>query len=333
MTQSDFPYLRLRLSLRPLSNRTRSSPCSSRGNPLPATQLRRVLGKAFVDLLCPFGRPRCQDWPSLRGAKGRAKAHELCPQARQCAYGVYFAASDSLRPPFALFVRPDPADGGAQQIEVTLFGSSWRLYPWMVGGLARALDGGIGKQRGRWRIESVAQVVPGGARRLCGGDLASLPTALQPDSIPLSRATLLESFESCRQPSLEVRLLSPTRLLHDGRVLTGAAPVPLSLLVARTLDRLHGLYGDRTRQLLPQELEPLLDREAGRVPVVRARTRWVAQKDYSARFRREIRLDGKMGDLVYGQGAERFLPILKAGEILHVGKNVTSGCGRIAVVG
>jgi CRISPR-associated endoribonuclease Cas6 len=42
-------------------------------------------------------------------------------------------------------------------------------------------------------------------------------------------------------------------------------------------------------------------------------------------------LGGKVGRLVYGGVAARFLPILKAGEILHVGKNAASGCGRIRI--
>jgi CRISPR-associated endoribonuclease Cas6 len=43
-------------------------------------------------------------------------------------------------------------------------------------------------------------------------------------------------------------------------------------------------------------------------------------------------LGGKVGRLVYGGEAARFLPILRAGEILHVGKNAASGCGRLRVV-
>ena len=45
--------------------------------------------------------------------------------------------------------------------------------------------------------------------------------------------------------------------------------------------------------------------------------------DLAAR-RYELLLGGKVGRLIYGVEAARFLPILKAGEILHVGKNPTS---------
>jgi hypothetical protein len=53
--------------------------------------------------------------------------------------------------------------------------------------------------------------------------------------------------------------------------------------------------------------------------------------DYSARSRSELLLGGKVGRTVYGASAARFLPLLRAGEILHVGKNAASGNGRIQV--
>ena len=317
MTDLDFPYLRLRLAIRPRigerqgHDRRRSCEGFADGGSAPhllrAMTLRRALGKALVDLFCPFGRPRCQDWPSRHGGHGPSKA---------------------------LYVLPGRPYEAARGVEVTLFGDSWKLYPWMLAAIARALDGGVGKQRDRWQIEEVAQARPGGTRRrLCGSRLADLPTDVRPDTVPLSRAAILESFETSARPSLEVRLLSPTRLIHQGRLLSGSTPIPFPTLVSRALDRLRGLYGDSARDLLPREVEPVLEAEAARVPVVRDRTRWVEQKDYSARFRKEIKLGGKQGQLIYGRGAERFLPILQAGEILHVGKNVTSGCGRISVVG
>ena len=67
------------------------------------------------------------------------------------------------------------------------------------------------------------------------------------------------------------------------------------------------------------------------MPLIRDRTRWIEVKDYSARSRSELRLGGKVGPLLYGEEAARFLPILRAAEILHLGKNPASGCGRIRV--
>ncbi len=372
MTHPSLPYLRLRLTVRPLLTGAPSRPRSTQGRPildtrdsepnrcpLPATQLRRVLGKALIDLFCPFGTPRCQT------AQG-------CAQKRQCPYGVLFAASTSRRPPFALYLLPTGRSKGYQQVDVTLYGDSWQLFPWMLGGLARALDVGVGKRRRRWRIEEVAQVGPT-LRWLCGDDLRQLPAIVEPSRLLLPSTSLAQpsvpkqvpgtkyqppqqvpgtiaegtlqqvpgtasvnagtaTVNACRASDpLEVRLLSPMRLLHNGQLLFGDDPVPLTILIARALDRLRDLYGDDACPLLQASERQSLEADAADVPIVRSRTRWVEQKDYSARSRSELLLGGKMGRLVYGRGAGRFLPILKAAEILQVGKNVTAGCGRIAV--
>ena len=376
MSTQSLTYLRLRLTVQPAE----ASPGPGKRPRLSATQLRRVLGKALIDLFCPFGEPRCQ----MAGG---------CAQKRQCPYGVLFAASTGRRPPFALYLLPADPNSVRQQVDVTLYGPSWQLFPWMLSGLARALEVGIGKQRHPWAIHQVTQVGTT-LQRLCGDDLRRLPATVQPDLLVLPSTswdqasvqkqvpgtsrpaqtrleeqvekqvpgtsrpaqtrlekqvpgtsrpaqtrlekqvpgTSLDALEKQVPGTTEVHLLSPTRLLHDGRLLFGDAPVPFRILIARTLDRLRDLYGDDACQLLRPSMRADLESSAGEVTIIEAQTRWVEQKDYSARSRSELLLGGKIGRLVYGRGAERFLPILKLGEILQVGKNVTAGCGRMAVV-
>lgn len=361
------PYLRFRLHL--LANdsggsvdgdRPRSSPNDERDAPGPTLTgplLRRVVGKALVDRFCPFGRPLCEERPppgprarvagdgepsSGRAAPGapvggpsRAAAHtagrplgpvDLCRLAETCPYGVLFAASLTPRPPYALFVPPGAENGAAGSVELTLFGSAWRLYPWALGALATALRNGVGKKRRSWRVKAVLRVPPGQPPEpLATSGLARLPPDLAPDLLNLALEPYLAP-----QP-VTVLFLSPARLLRDGRLLPGREPVPFELLIARILDRFAGLYGSEASEVLRPEIRAAIEAEAARVPVVEDGTRWLEVRDYSARSRSELLLGGKVGRTTYGEGAARFLPILRAGEALHVGKNAASGCGRIQV--
>ncbi len=301
-----YPYLRLHVELQPKDGGTAEA--------LTAPRLRRVLGKAFVDGWCPFGRPRCQD-------DARRPAEELCPQAGSCPYGVLYAASRSGRPPFALHVPPS---GG--YVELTLFGPAWRLYGWTLLAFERALARGLGKRRQRWRITRVLRVRPEqGGEELCGGKLAALPSDVEPDVFTLTADRYLVP-----RP-VGVELMSPTRFVRDGRLLLEGA-VPFEVLVGRVLDRFRGLYGDRASEILRPSVRSAIETRASAVGLVEDETRWVEVKDYSARNRTELLLGGKMGRMVYGEGASSYLPILTAGEILHVGKNPASGCGRMRVV-
>ena len=309
------PYLRLRLTARPADGEPAEPP--------PAPLLRRVLGKALVDGFCPFGKPHCQPSPQ---AKGRPPApQELCRLAEACPYGVLFAASLSPRPPFALHV---PAEAGeeAAQIELTLLGDAWRFYPWAVSAVQQALAGGLGKERRPWLLESIARVRPdGGIEELCGGEIAALPTDLEPDLLGLA----VEPFVAA-QP-VTVDFVSPVRLIEDGHLVRDGKPVTLGLLVARILDRFAGLFGEASSEVLRPEIRAAVESEAARVPTLADETEWVEVKDYSARSRSELLMGGKVGRVVFGPEAARLLPILKAGEVLHVGKNPTTGCGRIEV--
>jgi hypothetical protein len=309
------PYLRLHLRVRPVGE--------GRGAPLlPAALVRRVLGKALIDVFCPFGEPRCQAAEG-RGEE-RPRPQDLCHLAEPCPYGVLFAASRSPRPPFALYT--EEGEGGEALLEITLLGPAWRLYGWALAAVARAFQVGMGKERRAWEVVEVARQRPDRGRDvLCGGDLAALPSVLAPDLLGLG----LEPFLAPQ--AVEVRLLSPARLLQAGRLLPGRKPVPFRLLVARILDRFQGLFGEGASEILHSEIRPAIEAEAARVPLLADETAWREVRDYSARSGAELLLGGKVGRLLYGPEAARFFPILRAGEVLHVGKNPTAGCGRMEV--
>ncbi len=285
--------------------------------PSPAPQrVRRVLGKVLIDAFCPFGEPRCQP---RGGPEGVARKH--CALAESCAYGVLYAASETPRPPMALFT-----DGDAASLEVTLFGPAWRLYSWVIRALAETLRRGLGKERQQWSIRAIERVRPNRvAERLCGEDPTELSAQLAPDLL----APALEPF-LVQQPVV-VDLLSPTRLIDDGKLVRSSATVPFRVLIARILDRFRGLYGDQASEILRPEIRQAVEAEAARVPLLQNTSRWVEVDDYSARSRSELKLGGKIGRLVYGAEAARFFPLLRVGEVLQIGKNPTAGCGRIRV--
>ena len=324
------PYLRLYILARP-QGRSSESPChlpglrtppgaSGRSESLRSPLFRRVLGKALLDLFCPHGEPRCQP----DGASSKADPRDRCALATSCPYGMLFAASSLRRPPFALYVLPHK--GSDLRLELTLYGEAWRLHPWALAALQRAFRVGLGKARQRWALHSVSRVEPGRRRLyLCGSDLRRLPAIMEPDDLGLRTDPRLTP-----RP-IEVRFLSPTRLIRDGRLLRRQAPVPFEVLVGRALDRFSGLYGEGVGSCLSRPMRKAIEADAARVQLLSDKTRWVRGKDYSSRSGKEFELGGRVGRLVYSDGAARFFPILRAAEVLHLGKNVTAGCGRIRV--
>lgn len=297
---------------------------------LTTMRLRRVFGKVLVDRFCSFGKPLCQDSGKRGGDPG---GRGVCSLLDSCAYGQLFAPA-SRRMPYALHtVLPGDRLGPRPDlVEVTLFGAACALYAWVLGGLRDAVALGLGPegQRQRWRVARGFRVDAAGSRQpICGSNLEGLPPTLRPEPLPWAWGEEVEKTRSRQQ--MTVDLLSPLRLLADGRLLPGHEPTPFVLLVARILDRYQGVFGRGSSELLEEPLKSSILEAAAQVPLLTDSTQWVDRPDYSARQGREMLLGGKVGQLTYGAEAVSFLSLLRAGEILHVGKNPTSGCGRIRV--
>lgn len=310
------PYLRLQVRIRPTGSvddrRTISTPL-----------LRRVLGKALVDSFCVFGNTLCQ--PQHRGGPP-PRPLDLCHHAAACPYGVLYAASLSGRPPFALYLWPAQEGADCRRLEITLFREACALYCWAIGAFGRALRKGLGRERRPWLPAGVDRVrTDRSLERICGSDLPGLPSKLTFDELDA-----LDWPAPLRGP-VTVHLLGPTRLVHDGHLLKGDDPVPFSILLARCLDRLQGVFGPDAADLLGPEMRREMEDASAEVPILRHNVRWREVPDYSSRTGSEMLMGGKVGELTYGAEASRFMPVLEAAEILHVGKNPTAGCGRIRV--
>jgi hypothetical protein len=245
---------------------------------------------------------------------------------------VLFAASRSGRPPFALYV-PSVHPQEIDLFELTLLGPGWHCYSWAIIALQDALGHGLGRERRRFEIEKILQVTSNQSIHLCGSDLSQLTPSLEAERLKLT----VEPF-GAEQP-VEIGLLSPLRIIQDGQLLRGRcgggpAGIPFELLIARALDRYQGMIAaDPSQQpeILKPDVRKTVESEAAQVKLLSDHTRWVEVRDYSVRHQRQMRLGGWIGRLVYGEGAAHFLSILRAAEVSHIGKNPSSGCGRIQV--
>lgn len=334
MTADAVPaYLRLELALEPVRGH------GGGGRPaFPASVVRGMLGKALVDRFCPFGEPRCnpkggnraQKRPPGSGGKKPPRPPtpaDLCRLAEACPYGVLYAGSLTRRPPFALFVPEESAGGHRPDrlIELTLYGPAWRDHAWTLQALQDALAERVG-ETGGWRIAEVARVRPERTtERLAGSDLRDLPSDLEPNLLGLSPEPFLAPAP------VAVRFRSPTHLLLRGKTIPRDEPIPFDLLIKSTLDRFEGLYGAEASAVLSKEIRSVVEAEAAEVELLEQEIEPAESSHVSKRSRHRLDLGGTVGRVLYAPDAAGFFHILRAAEILHVGKNPTFGCGRLQV--
>ena len=319
------PYLRFRLKLRSLGPTRVAHPHPGATPSLYGPRLRRVIGRALVADFCPFDEPRCETT-----SKPPRTPAELCATAQSCPYGVLVAASLGGRPPLALYVPPIENYTCQAMAELTLCGPAWCLYPWVLKTTREALWRGLDRNRVRWDVASISRwSIRGEEQTICDGDLRQVPADLEPHSIALS-AVDFDSEPMPQEPSVLVEFLSPSRLVRNGR-LVRSGPLEFEVLVGRILDRIGDLFGRNVSPLLQPENRQRLLRAAQGVSVLEDHTHWVEAPDYSQRQKAELQLGGKVGRIVYSPEAGLFRELLQAGEVVQVGKNAASGCGRIRV--
>ena len=283
--------------------------------------LRGAFGLAFRRLVCHDRDADCR----------------TCLVRAACPYADVFAPSPppgstrlrlqaDLPRPFVL--EPDPAapdeiaPGESFAFDLTLVGSAARWLPYFVVAFRKLGEEGIGPGRGRYRLAAVdacagerrAEVYRHGSATMSSVTLAERPGAEEPTG---------------RCERLRIRFETPTLLRAEGSVAT----VPeFGVLVKRLRDRVSALHYFYCGAAWEADHRGL-GRLAEEVRAAEVRTGWVSRVRRSSRTGQRHPLEGFVGEAVYeGRDLRPFLPLLRVGERVHVGKAATFGQGRFRVL-
>ncbi len=127
--------------------------------------------------------------------------------------------------------------------------------------------------------------------------------------------------------SVKIRLHTPLRLKHHNRL---NLDLPFHVLIRACLRRLSALeeaYGGG---------EPDLDyrglvRRAEQVEVHHSQLRWQQLFRWSNRQKKKVSLSGLSGSITFQGELDEFMPILRYGEQVNIGKQTVFGLGKILV--
>lgn len=281
------------------------------------------------------------DWSgsALRGAFGhslrrlacmtRAKECSGCPLLETCPYPAVFAPPPTADTLHRLTQAPapyviEPECWGARRIEpgegwhfdLVLFGRALRELPIITYAWRQAARRGLGAGDGQSDLESVEHLLPDGSSEPVltapeGRILEHQPTI--PDHLPTE----------CRR--LSIRLTTPLRLQDNGRAVPPDRLTPDRLLIAAVrrvslMGRCHGAGA-------PDWDFAELARLAKDVTGTKALT-WRDWTRRSARQQQTMTLGGVVGVWRLEGNLTPFIPALKIGQWLHIGKETVFGLGR-----
>ncbi len=284
-------------------------------------RLRGALGQVMLRAYCPEQQRNPKPLPEHAAICPACwlLAHETTPGEARRVY--------SLVPPLPL-PTVIPA-GNRFSFTLTLFGEAGlNFLAYLVLAAAEMGREGVGPQRGRFDLLEVWSVNPltddPTRRQRCL--LPQGSRTLYPDWVPVSARQAAQAAATWQGRTLCLEFLTPTRLIHDGRLVrTPDFGVFFRRLLHR-LDHLDQQFNGAPRR--PQAEVERLHALADAVRLVDSRVTWRDFKTWSGRQQRATPMSGFVGRAYYhADDWTPLLPVLLLGQAIQVGKAVVKGNG------
>ncbi len=231
-----------------------------------------------------------------------------------------------LSPPFAdnnVYRR-----GETLLYKLTLVGRAIEFLPYFIYAVIRLGEGGFGKGRGRFFLESVEDVLDSN-RAIYTPDTPRITRRFQRTGLDFTGD--FDSFDTRDCSSITLRYLTPLRLVYRGTV----EEVPeFHILFRNILRRVRLLSRFHCGGDLAVEHKALIS-DARKVRIRDSGIRWFSFRRWRKEPERTMRLGGILGRVTYdipdAAPLERFLPYLRAGQYVHAGKSTTFGLGEYVI--
>ena len=285
----------------------------------------------------------------LRGGFGSVFKHTVCCQRHYqvcepcalrhvCPYPLLFEpspppGSEALRTHEAIprpFVLEPPQDsrrlyapGDELFFGLTLVGKATHYLPSFIVAFLRLGELGLGRKRARHVLQRGEAVHHPTGRIVPIYEKGTLLAEGQESVV--SYTEIAQAVNTENVDRLTLHFLTPTRLKYNGRYVEEA---PAFHVVVRTLlRRVSSLSYFHCGQRWETDYRGWIE-QAQEVETVAAEVRWVDWERYSSRQRRRMNLGGIVGRVTYSGELARFLPLLRLGELIHVGKGAVFGNGQ-----
>ncbi|MCE7987669.1 MAG: CRISPR system precrRNA processing endoribonuclease RAMP protein Cas6 [Caldilinea sp. CFX5] len=259
-------------------------------------------------------------------------APEICPYAylfegRTPPDAEVLSASNTVPQPYVFAAAHEQttiAPGEAWPFTLTLIGHAIRYLPYLIAALRVLATQGLGEQRVHCTLASVDWLTPDGLEQVLYKAQGSHRLRTQP--APLSVQVWAGMGVATEQ--LTLHLQTPTRLKYADAFIAQAPP--FHVLVRTLLRRVSALSYFHGGRRWETDYRGWIAR-AETVTTTAAAVQWQDWSRYSTRTQRRMPLGGLVGTVTYQGDLTPFLPLLRLGELIHVGKNAVFGNGRFVI--
>ncbi|MCL0035020.1 CRISPR system precrRNA processing endoribonuclease RAMP protein Cas6, partial [Dehalococcoidia bacterium] len=126
---------------------------------------------------------------------------------------------------------------------------------------------------------------------------------------------------------LAIRFVTPTRIKYQGRI---EPEVNFCVLIKNLLRRISLLSEMHCNSRLDLDYAELIEK-AKNVRIINSNLRWYDWERYSSRQKAKMKLGGFVGNITFEGDLAEFMPFIKLGEYLHIGKGTSFGLGEYVI--
>lgn len=291
--------------------------------PWAANRLRGAVGMSLRHISCTTGARTCAGCP-LR----TACAYGYCFETQTADEGRFHASGQDAPRPYVLRAGEVSEDGRRFRFQLVLIGRAARMFPYFALAVKDWEQPGRGPGRQGARLDIARAMHPFDGRDQVIYE-APGPELVLPDWQGTLEG-LARAADALPGDRLAVEFLTPTRLRFRGEPVRSHPP--FHALVSALLRRLETLRDCH-------DLPAVVDDARGLIALSDAveLVAWEGRREQRGRHSRRrgqtMQWEGFVGQAVYRGDLRPFLPALKLGELVHVGKGTVFGLGRMALAG
>lgn len=291
---------------------------------------------------------------TLRGGFGRAFRRIACSQRDtdclacllkiSCPYAYIFETApppgsealrnyESIPRPFVLEppleTRTQYGPGEKIRFNLILIGRATGYLPYFIVAFRELGEMGVGRTRKKYRLAEIRAVNPvSGEKEVVYRKedqmVRNVNLAMQSDIIN----ALNISDEGPAGGSVALEFQTMTRVKFEENF---SRRLEFHMLIRSLLRRLSSLAYFHHGWELDLDFTGLIDR-AAEVRIIEDSARWVDWERYSSRQDSKMNLGGLAGRVVYQGPVSAFMPLLRLGELVHVGKGAVFGMGKYIIL-
>jgi CRISPR-associated endoribonuclease Cas6 len=299
--------------------------------------LRGGFGNAFKKVVCAVRQNECRN----------------CLLSQKCIYSYVFETpppSDTTimrkytAAPHPFIIEPPEEKkngykpGDKITFSLTLIGRAIDYLPYFIYTFDELGKMGIGKGRGKYELKTVRTnptLEKGGSgdfqTRIDEIIYSADSKTLKPfgPSVLILNFGILNHGEAAPRPSsLSLNFLTPTRIVYDSHL---TLDLEFHMLIRQLLRRISLLaYFHCGLDTSEWDFKGIIEK-AKEVKVSKRTLKWYDWERYSSRQDTRIKMGGFLGEITFEGDIGPFTSLIKAGEVLHVGKGTGFGLGKYKI--